>query len=273
MSSRRRSFIVGLSWKKIGNQEKNGSEPSFLDKLRKRRNKHEPLQVLRENEIDDKKEGEGESKVHEENFKAKSRRRRSADALSIGSLDFENDRMSRVQSVKDVLGSLKHEITNKFRSSTRRRQRLAESSPYSTTNTPMAARTHASRVANRADDVKMYSPFNFESPRRTPRMGVRAPRRQSVQPNRVNFDSPGQVQRDLNSLCAGIQSLNQIADSLNGGLPRQDSDPGLLSPVRRSPRLQGLTPSKSLDFLAGDTPSRRSRTVRTNPNANPTVFV
>ncbi|KAK2150093.1 hypothetical protein LSH36_424g02041 [Paralvinella palmiformis] len=125
--------------------------------------------------------------------------------------------LRRMQSVRDAFGSLRQ----KLKTSTRRRKRLTNASPYTPkhrsnmTSTPSSVQRRSTRLAQQQED-KMYSPFTIDTPSKTPskiRMGIH-------EPKRFNFSSPGQIVRDVNSLTEGIRALTDMSEKLNAATGR-----------------------------------------------------
>ncbi|ELU13830.1 hypothetical protein CAPTEDRAFT_195514 [Capitella teleta] len=170
-----KKFVVGLKWKKLGNE-------SPTD----------------ENEDDISPTGpRGSSRFGK--FRALRDRNGTDSTRDVVK------KLVRMNSVRDAFGS----IREKLRVSTRRKKRLINSPAGMTPGS--VQRRRSARLAASNSEVKMYSPFNIDTPNKTPgriRMGVHGPKR-------FDFSSPTRFQKDVDVVSQGIACLTRNATSFS----------------------------------------------------------
>ncbi|CAC5382632.1 unnamed protein product [Mytilus coruscus] len=109
---------------------------------------------------------------------------------------------SLTRSVRDAVGTIKQ----KFRSSTRQRKRLHDDKPTTplrkTKKTTQSAGKTSNQMAYR--DVKMYSPFTIETPRK--HKGIRTVT-QSRACRQEQFETPTRLKKEVEALTSNMKAL------------------------------------------------------------------
>lgn len=137
-----------------------------------------------------------------------SQRRRSLDGQNVQTENAGRLRRntSLTRSVRDAVGSLKQ----KFRSSTRQRRRLRDDKPptplHKTKKTTKSAGKTPNKLAYR--DVKMYSPFTIDTPRRNTPRGIRTVSQSIAW--QEQFETPTKLKREVEDLTANMQALSAL---------------------------------------------------------------
>lgn len=111
---------------------------------------------------------------------------------------------SLTRSVRDAVGSIKQ----KFRSSTRQRKRLQENKLSTPLRKTKKTAQSAGKTPNKQTyrDIKLYSPFTIESPRRNTPRGIRTVL-QSKACRLEHFETPTKLKKEVEDLTANMQAL------------------------------------------------------------------